>query len=100
MALTLRIAFAYEQADGSVTYGLTFAEYSFEELLPYIQLKTVLYDVKLTHTAASAEDYFAKTLYENESTSWRILYSLTGNAICKANLMKGFLVLYPDEDSI
>jgi hypothetical protein len=99
-SMVLKAAFGYEQEDGTVRYGTTFAEYTFEELIPYIQLKTVLYDVKLTKHAASAEEYFANSQYENENTMWRILYSLTGNAVCKANLMKGFLVLYPDEDSI
>jgi hypothetical protein len=98
--MVLKAAFGYEQEDGTVRYGLTFAEYTFEELIPYIQLKTVLYDVKLIKHAASAEDYFANSQYENENTMWRILYSLTGNAVCKATLMKGFLVLYPDEGSI
>jgi len=95
--MPLKTAFGYEQQDGTVSYGTTFAEYSFEELIPYIQLKTVLYDVKLTQVAASAEDYFAKTQYENENTKWRILYQTTGNTVCQSSKMNGFLVFYPNK---
>lgn len=89
MSLT---AFGYEQADGTVKYGLTFAEYSFEEVVNYIELKTVIYDVQLTQTTVSADDYFTKTRYMNENTKWRILYLSCGEAICQSNTMKGFLI--------
>ena len=88
-------AFGYEQPDGTVKYAVTFSAIGIDECLQFIVKRASRYDAELTETATSLEDYFIEQRFEEEDTSWRILYRLDGTTLCRSWGLKGDLVFFP-----
>ena len=86
-------AFGYEQEDGTVIYALTFTDAGLQEIIPYIDQRTVDGNHPVQHRVNSVEAYFLGG--PDEDVCWRVLYRLDGTAICRAWMTKYDVVFQP-----
>jgi hypothetical protein len=90
-------AFGYEQEDGIVIYVLSNTDSGLEELIPFIDKRTIDTNCSSKRIANSVEEYFSDSFREHneEDTRWRILYKLDGTTLCRAWVTKYDIVFVP-----
>ena len=87
-------AFGYEKENGKVVYVLC-QELGFDDIYKKYLCNRSVPDVGLNSETLTEEMYFRVDSFENELTTWRILYKLDGNIVCRRDcnyevIVKGF----------